>query len=322
MKLILISLLCFCSSLWASPLRISGIFVSQEVQDIFPLGINWNYVVEYLPEEGSRVKKGDFVLELQEKKEDWQERWQTEIETDRIRMNQELHDKENAWKKSIENVKKQEQALEILLQEKGSQEGDDLNISQVQKEKNALDLKKEQMKLEFLKNKEKIEKEKFESYKRYFKSYEKEVALDWARWNSDPKNAKHYAQIEGVVSYYKIRGAMRKGSEVYRTTPVISIMNDKKLEVKAFLMEKYFHDIKEGDFLNISLKGKSLVQLKGKVRRKSSQVKTAGSWVPTLDNQHPLWRLKCFLLEIELDSLPPEAQPGGEVFVELEGKGN
>lgn len=311
----------------AHTVRLSGFIRARSSELIRPnADQEWAFNIMMLAPEGTRVEPGEVVAKLEgqhlkERLAKEQNRWLEQKVKNEAKINEVKAQIDSQEKTLIDDES------ELALLEAGHQSVDDnldwlepardrlvekLDID-LRRLKLALNRKKLARKRGLLAVVQKASQKAAEVANMRIQTLQKAIAA------SDYK-----ASSKGIVVYRRNpqdRRKVRVGSQVYRGTDVLSIVDDRSVYVQGFLREEDWQKaravMQAKAPLKITILGRKEVAVSGRFLRISPMVLEAGDWDRSLAESYPLFDTRVFSCDISLDEIPDEAKPDGEVEIEF-----
>lgn len=320
--------LCF-SSLFASEtkkenIKMTGFIKSRSTYQLGPPQTKFGrYKINSLAAEGKYVEKDEMVVEFEaEGSTNWESsikksliNAEVSFQGDSQRISNEIQDLES-------KVDEKQKLLSVLEINQVSKISDKVDTTWLvsNREKITQDLEIEAKRIELRLQKEKLERKKnlltavTESFLKTKERYETTLADI-----EESKKPVVKAPAAGVVSYLRIwrREKPRVGLTLYRGNKPLAIVDDKNLFIEAYLKEEDFNMVKKDMSVEVRILGSREVTARGTIKNISSIAMLVSAFESNLPENHPLSEVRAFKLEINLDNIPSEAKPEGEVEVKI-----
>lgn len=329
MNTLLLALLALLA-LYAAPalgegvIKMPGFLRARVSESIRPEGTSdWSYNIMMLAPEGGRVQPGDVVarFEGENLKKNLLEARNNLAEV-RVKGETKVSD----LKVTIDDLEKTlaQGQTELDLLTAGATSNGGASVEWVQ---SARDRLIEKLEIESRQLKLKIARDKLARKRQLLantiQSNEKAILISNStieELEQGQRDAERKAKTAGVVVYKRTpweRRKVRVGSAAHRGTDVLAVVDDKNLFVEAFLKEEDWRKVKVGEHAVVKVLGRREVKVGAQIAKISAIVLKASDWDRSLPNSHPLFDTRVFKVEFQLDEVPDEAKPDGDVEVEL-----
>lgn len=285
-------------------------------------GDEWSYTVMQLAPEGQRVEAGAVVAKLEG--ENLKKRLvevKSRVMEDRVK----AESKVNELKTAIDGLKKQvgddEKELSLVA---AAGDAPAASAEWIQSARDRLieklDLESRQLKLTISRQKLARKEGLLATAEASNLKTESVNATSVKKIETAMEEGERKTTRSGIVVYKRSpweRRKVRIGAAVHRGSEVLAVVDDKNLYVDAFLKEEDWRFLEAGRQATVKILGRREITVPAKVARISAIVLRASDWDRSLANSHPLFQTRVFKVELELEHVPDEAKPEGEVEVEV-----
>lgn len=287
-----------------------------------PSGMDWSFTINMLIPEGSRVAPGDLVARFDGERIKQE---LTRIESALLQAKVTGESKIAELSSQIDNLEKQisEERAALSLQQSTHRANTQIGAGDAIPARDllvaALDIESRELKLKLSEQKLQRKKQLLATVRHTVDRNIKSTTAQVERLRQDSLNGERKAQTSGVVVYKRSsweRQKPRVGGTVVRGSEVLQIVDDRALYCEAYLREEDLAKTKVGDQVRVQILGRRPVSTLGRIKRISAIVMKAGDWDRQLPQNHPLFERRVFKLDIDLDKVPEEAKPDGEVEIQ------
>ena len=302
--------------------QLNGSIQSTEIRFIYPPKNTRSSTIKNIIDEGSLVKKGDFIAEFTPQKDN------TDLLDKKQKIDQILQDKSNKIQdinnqiqKNMVEINKNASDIEVFNKTRSKKSIDDLSqfipLNNLKKE--IIDNKISLVSMDDLKKQNNILEEKISLYKN---NYDKRMNLIQKYLSLDAKNEKFIATTDSDGILFSLKNWRNekfiKGSNVYESEPIARIENTKNMQVVSYLPEEDRNLAKIGQKVKITIFSTQNIELEGTIKSISKIVMPLENWDIAMTSGKPsdidpLY----FQLAVTLNAIPNSLKPATKVQVQL-----
>lgn len=306
-------------------LVISGFLRSRSVEPVRASpGTDWAYKIMELAPEGKRVEPGEVVARIEGKDvAENQKRANVDYLQTKVNNEGKITQLKQDLQTLEESIASEEKQLEMLNVDAASA-GDSDVLAWTRSGRSQLidklDVEARQIKVKKLKEKLNRKRQLLAASEAQTEQSTATAKMWLDRYENDLKASEIKAKSKGVVVYRLHPWRREKpkiGGEIYRGMAVLDIVDDHRLFVEAFLREENWSYLKKGAEVDVKIVSPNEPHVKGRVKDISTIVMKVMDWDRSLPDSHYLAQIRAFRVEIDLDSVPDDAKPNGEVVVKV-----